>query len=60
MATEAQMRANAKYQREKTTTVSVRFYPAEAGILAWLQEQPNKQGYIKRLIREDMERSGRA
>ena len=29
-------------------------------ILAWLDAQPNKQGYVKRLIRQDMERSRNA
>ena len=28
-------------------------------ILAWLDEQDSKQGAIKRLIREEIERSGR-
>lgn len=26
----------------------------DADILDWLEQQPNKQGYIKELIREDM------
>ena len=53
---EAQKRANAKYAREKTKAYTMRFYPTDADLLAWLESQPNKQGYIKRLIREDMER----
>lgn len=27
----------------------------EADLLDWLEQQPNKQGYIKELIRKDME-----
>lgn len=55
--TEAHRRADAKYKRDKTTQVVVRFYNAtEADILGHLQAQPNKQGYIKQLIREDIER----
>lgn len=27
----------------------------EAELLEWLENQPNKQGYIKELIRKDME-----
>lgn len=27
----------------------------EADLLEWLEKQPNKQGYIKGLIRKDME-----
>lgn len=57
---DAQRRATAKYLREKVKTLSVRFYPSEAEIAEWLDAQPNKQGYVKRLIREDMERTRRA
>ena len=53
---ESAKRADRKYKDEKTKRVAVRFYPAEADIYAHLEAQPNKQGYIKRLIREDMER----
>ena len=61
MATsEAQKRATAKYQRENTTSVSIRFMPSDADVLAWLRAQPNKAGYVKDLIRRDMEaRSGK-
>jgi hypothetical protein len=54
---EAQQAADAKYKRERTKAAVVRFYPAEADLWEWLQGQPNKQGYIKRLIREDMGRT---
>ena len=30
--------------------------PGDADVLAWLEAQPNKAGYVKSLIREDMER----
>ena len=52
---DAQKRATAKYLREKVKTFSVRLYPADADLVEWLDAQPNKQGYVKRLIREDME-----
>ena len=56
MATsESQKRAPARYQKANTKMRSVRFYPSERDILAWLDAQPNKQGYIKDLIRADME-----
>lgn len=32
----------------------------EADLLEWLEEQPNKQGYLKELIRADMERKKNA
>lgn len=31
----------------------------EADILEWVESQPNKAGYIKRLIREDMEKQNK-
>lgn len=59
MATsEAQKRATAKWQKHNTTSVSIRFMPGDTDVLAWLNAQPNKAGYIKALIREDMRRSG--
>ena len=47
-------KADAKYKAEKTKQLVIRFYPADADILEHLQEQDSKQGYIKRLIRDDM------
>lgn len=54
--TDAQRRATAKYNRDKVKAVNLRFYPSESDIYAHLAEQPNKQGYVKDLIRADMER----
>lgn len=54
---EAQKRATAKYQREKMQLRTVKFGPNDADILAHLDAQPNKAGYIKALIRADMERA---
>lgn len=55
VVTEAQKRANAKYKRDKTKTALVRFYPSEAKLYEWLNSQENKMGYIKHLIRKDMQ-----
>lgn len=55
MTSEAQKRANAKYQREKTKIVPIRFMPGDADLLSWLDQQSSKAGYIKALIRADME-----
>ena len=55
--TEAQKRATTKYLKNNVKRAVVAFYPAEAELWEWLDSQPNKAGYIKRLIREDMERS---
>lgn len=57
MATEAQLKANARYVKANVKQAVVRFYPAERELYEWLCEQPTKAGYIKDLIREDMERS---
>ena len=47
----------AKYNAANTTQVPLRLnLRTEADIVKRLQSLPNKQGYIKRLIREDMER----
>ena len=57
MATEAQLRANAKSAKANVKRGGVSFYPSERDIYEWLQGQPNKQGYVKALIRADMERA---
>lgn len=57
MVSESQKRASNKYHKEKMVARTIRFSPNEKDILAHLDAQPNKAGYIKRLIREDMERS---
>ena len=53
---DAQKRASAKYIREKVNVFQVRFYPNDITEWEWLQKQPNKNEYIRSLIREDMER----
>ena len=52
--TEAQKRAKAKYNSEKLKRFTVSFYPTESELWEKLQEQDNKQGYIKDLIRKDL------
>lgn len=56
--TDAQYRASQKYKKEKIKRITVDFSPKEADLWEHIQKQPNKQGYIKALIRADMERSG--
>lgn len=53
---EAQKRASAKYNKERMVQKVVRFSPNERGLLEHLEKQPNMSGYIKSLIRADMER----
>jgi hypothetical protein len=52
--TEAQRRAKAKYKTEKVKKILVEFYSSDAELWDKVQEQPNKQGYIKDLIRKDL------
>ncbi|QWT18110.1 hypothetical protein KPC83_02985 [Collinsella sp. zg1085] len=56
---DAQKRATLKYLKDKTKQLAIRFYPADMELFEWLDAQDNKQGYIKQLIREDMERKKR-
>lgn len=56
---EAQKRASAKYVKEKVKQTTLAFYPAEYDLWEHLQTQPNKAGYIKGLIRADMEKSNK-
>ena len=50
---EAIKRAKQKYN-EKVTKITIEFYPQDAELLQKVNEQPNKQGYIKELIRKDI------
>ena len=52
---ESQLKAVKKYQ-EKTKRITIRFFPAEMELWNHIQSQENKQGYIKSLIRRDMEK----
>lgn len=50
----AQLRAAQKYKREKVKRITVDFSPAESDLWDRVSGQPNKQGYIKGLIRADI------
>lgn len=57
MSTEAQKRASVKYNAEKTTLITIRLtHTTDADILERLNSVPNKQGYLKDLIRKDIGR----
>ena len=51
---EAAKKAKKKY-KAKVKRFSVDFYPTEADLYEHIQKQPQKQTYIKNLIRADME-----
>lgn len=54
--TEAQRMASLKYVRKNVTQKAVKFYPADADLLEWLESREgSKNAYIKALIRADME-----
>ena len=58
MATEAQIRAQAKYDKSNTRQVVLKLnVNTDADILARLDDTSNKQGYIKNLVRSDMRNS---
>ena len=44
------------YRSEKAKSVNLTFYPADMGLYEYLATVGNKQGYIKSLMRTDMER----
>lgn len=45
-----------KYNKENTRAYLIRLNKnTDQDIIAWLQEKDNKQGYIKELIRMDMQ-----
>ena len=54
---ESNYRASQKYQREKCRKITVQMNKRlDEDILEWLDSLPNKAGYIKDLIRADMEK----
>jgi hypothetical protein len=56
MITEAQKRASAKYDKKNTKQMVLKLnLNTDADILAHLETLQNKQGYIKDLIRKDLE-----
>lgn len=55
--TDAQYRALKKY-KANVKRFTVDFPPTDAELWEHIQKQPNKQGYIKSLIRADLERGG--
>ncbi|MDO4377971.1 MAG: hypothetical protein Q4C64_02310 [Erysipelotrichia bacterium] len=56
---EARNRANAKFNKLHTQTVTVRLHNEnDKDIIEYLKTKENKQGYIKELIRQDMRGKG--
>lgn len=57
MAIESQKNARDKWNLKNKKVVSIGFYPVDADILEHLNAKSNKAGYIKSLIRADMEKN---
>lgn len=56
MASEAKIRANNKFNKANTRMVSLRLnYNTDADIIQKLDEVDSKMGYIKELIRKDLQ-----
>lgn len=59
MVSEAQRRANAKYNKNNVIRKVVPLYPTDSDLKGWLESRDEPFAtYVKRLIREDMERHG--
>lgn len=56
MASEAKLKANEKYIKANTKTICVRLnYNTDKDIMNKLEEVDSKNGYIKELIRKDIQ-----
>lgn len=53
----AQLRAAQKYKKANIKRITVDFSPAESDLWDRVSGQPNKQGYIKGLIRADLDKN---
>ena len=59
MATQAQIDASNKFNKENTTCVLLRLnFNTDIEIIKKLESVPSKMGYIKELIRKDMKENG--
>ena len=59
MATKAQLKAQAKYDKANTRQIILKLnLTSDADVLARLGDESSKQGYIKALVRNDMRGSG--
>ena len=58
MRSESQKKADKKYIKNKTTMLVVKlFNSTDSDIISKLQAVPNKSGYVKQLIRKDIDES---
>lgn len=52
---DAQAKATEKYRKADVKLFNVKFFPADADVLAYFQTKENRNQHIKDLIRKDME-----
>lgn len=54
----AQLRAQAKYDKDNTVQITLKLNKkTDKDIIDWLYDESNKQGYIKSLIRADIDKT---
>ena len=59
MATSKRAEQQARFDKENTRVYRMKLnIHTDADIMAQLDKQPSKQGYIKQLIREDIKKAG--
>ena len=56
-SSEARIKANNKYKREKVYRLGLEFYPTDQDLIDKLKSVPSMQGYIKQLIRDDINKT---
>ena len=54
---DAQRKAVAKYKKEKTKNLTIRFYPTDMDVLDHIKSHEDISQYIKGLVQADMERN---
>lgn len=55
--TPAQRAAENKYHKEKVIHVGINFSPLDHELVEYLDTKKSRSGYLKQLLREDMERN---
>ena len=53
---DAKTKATIKYNREKVRRFSMNLSPGDADMIKWLEDKDNITGYLKQLVRNDMEK----
>lgn len=57
---EARKRANSKYDKEKRKQILIAIYPPDYDLIDYVKSKGNVSGFVKQLIRAEMEREGKA